>query len=55
MIYLSFYHLKTMRSLIKTVFTLILLQCVRGAPDCDEKGLLHDFTECVNGYHKGKV
>jgi len=25
---------------------------VRGAPDCDEKGLLHDFTECVNGYHK---
>jgi len=42
-----------MISFIKTVFYAISLLVVCGAPDCDEKGLLHEFTECVNGSHKG--
>jgi len=40
-------------SLIKAVFYAISLLVVCGAPDCDEKGLLHEFTECVSGVHKG--
>lgn len=43
-----------MRSLIKSIFLSITLQFARGENDCDEKGLLHEFTECVNGQHKGK-